>query len=535
MTIKNVTLSGELYNSDKIAIAEKKIEVYQLSNLFHAHVLQTLFSDPHGGYQLTYQMNGLKDHLVLLIPGLGSDSLFKRYVFISEDHPQVTIPTPPLTQKKKRSNQRSARLISSNFDELAQRTLGSDWQSKLIEQIPNRTTPLIQESYRENQIPLNEQEEINFLLNSLFWRAPKIEREGKRLRFHTTPRTSSRFDRKELPEAKIELNYKNLYHIKSVSIRYKNEDWMTCTPKDPEYKRFLYLANSTALNVGMIAKLIGWGMVLPNLYTQAYLSTISDHNPLKILLGAHLTESLLIDQHLGLPLNKPLLELAKCSGFDDEEMANIIKKQLRTPPLETPVKPSIQENFARTLQYYKMNVIRPTVSDFFEYHRYAFEEHFWGEIYQLSQTFSELHPLSSTTEQGWWNPFVKSGNAPQKGEMQKLKEWCENALLITTFLPHAIAESVNYLTDLRFASLNPVNKALQEDQTSFDPHGGTTPENAAKQLSRTTLFLQKGGIPLNELPKTYDTFKTHLENAAEVLRAYGLDPAELFTHKSSAL
>lgn len=532
MTVKNVTLSGDLFDINKKAIADKKIDVYRLNDLFTATLIHQITTNPTGNYELNYQMNGLKDHLVLIAPGQAGESLFKKYIPVSENHPNVTIPSPPLQQKKKRSNHRHSHQSVSNFDDLAKRTLGPDWESQLIDRIPNKTTPLIQESYRETQLPLQEQEELNFLLNSLFWNPPKVEKDGRRLRFYITPSDTGRYERKEIPEVIIDLKLKVLYSIESVSLRYKDEVWVECKPKDPDFKRFLYLANCTAISIGLIGRLVGLGLVLPNMYAQAYLATISSKNPLKQLLGAHLTETLLINQHIGLPATKPLLELAKCTGMTQDEMEKIVQEQLLSDPLEIAQKPTIQENFARTLLYYKMNVIRPVVSDFFEYHRYAFEGQFWGEIYQLSNAFAELHPLGAKKDLGWWSPFTKSPLKPGKGEMQKFKEWCENALLITTFMPHAIAKSVDYLTDLRFASLLPINRALEEDQKSFETHGGTTPENAAKQLSRAYLFLQKEGTPLLFLPKKYPTFNTHLENTAEVLRAYGVDPADLFAFQA---
>lgn len=537
MTVKNVTISGVLCTSDDKPLANTNVDVYQLTDLFHATVLTQFKTNELGKYEFTYPMSGLIDSLALIGSNRGKgEPLLKKFLHVTESHPDVTIHSPAAQQKKRRSTHRQSRVQHSPSDKLAKKSWGPDWEIKVMEAIPDKTTESIQESFRSDPIPDDEQDQLAFLFNSLFWNPPEKSEKGKRLRYAVTLDGLDQYARKEIPEATIDLQrIKGLFYIEKVALRFQNEEWKECTPKDPEYKRFRYLANSAAIIKGLSSRLVGLRFVLPSLYSQAFLSTISEKNPLRVLLGAHLTDSYLIDNHLGLPLQKPLIEVTKCSDVSPAEMVQLLLEQLLSPPFVMPSKPTVQDNFAKGFYFYRDQIVKPTIADFFECNRHHFENSrerpenkFWGEIYAMSKTFASLHPLNATHQEGWWKPFIENPHTPGKGEIQKLKDWCENALLLNTLLPYVINKNLDYLTDLRFATLKPVHQALQDDNATLEEFGGTTPDQAIKHLSKTNHCIETVGTPLKDQLGKHPSINKYLKEHAEELRAYDINPKELF-------
>lgn len=543
MTVKNVTISGVLCTKDNLPLINNKVDVYQLTDLFHATVLTQVQTDANGKYEFTYPMTGIQDSLALLSPNQrkGVPAL-KKFLLVTEDNPAVTIHSPALQQKKLRSTHRHSRVQYSPSDKLAKRSWGPDWEINAMKAIPDTTTATIQESFRKKPIPDNEQEELAFLFNSIFWDPPKISEDGRGMRFSVFTKGLEQHANNEIPSAIINLKrIKGLFYIDRVSLRFRKEKWRECAPNDPDYRRFIYLANSAAIIKGLSSKLVNWQYVLPSLYAQAFLSTISEHNPLRELLGAHLTESLLIDNHLGLPIQKPLIEVTKCSAIAPAEMVEMLLNQLSSQPFVMPEQPLVQENFAKAFHFYKEKIITSTIATFFDCNRTKFENSrdrpvnkYWAEIYALSQTFAALHPLNGTHSKGWWKPFIESPNTIGKGEFQKLKNWCEEALLLTTFFPYVIKKNMDYLTDLRFATLKPINQGLQEDQKTFDEYGGTTLDQAIQQLCKTKKCIDTEEIPLRDYPGKYPSMDKYLHEHAEELRGFEFNPKDLFVPTSGS-
>lgn len=527
MSVRSVSLQGVLQFPDQKPITGKKVDVYALTDLFKAVHVKELTTEDDGKYRLEYQAQSLKEALVLIIPGKSSKhSLLKKFIPIGENTPEIKIPSPPMRQKKRKLNPHkiSRRDSSSSFDELAKSTLGADWESVLLPHLPNKTAELIQKSYKKAHLPLQKEEVvIDFILNSLFFNEPThAEQEGKVI--YTTPGLNGeKFIQKRIPEARFILRHNLTLHMESVAVRYQGEEWITATKNDPNYFRILYLANSAAIVTGLSSRLLALGYVLPSLYAQAFLTSISEKNPLHQLLKAHLTDSLLIDRHIGLPLPNPILSLLNAAGIKSEEIKPLIESALKNPPCLGMERPTIQHALTRQAHDFKEKIIVPYVETFFECHKEAIISSYWEEIYRLSQTFAALHPSNAETQQEWSKPFIAASKNPQKGEVILLRNWCEEALFYATFMPFAVRESVKFLTDLRFASLNPENQAFNEAGNALDPYGATTPENATKQLSKVDQFLEKRKTPLLKLSNISPALLKLLEDNAKELKVIGID------------
>lgn len=492
MAVGNVTLSGGLVYKDNSPVVGKKISVYSLPGSFKAVHIKDFNTEKDGSYKLEYPLKELNEPLVFICHEENDIvPIFKKFISISANKHKIDIPSPPIARKKQKANpHRLTRKDSTiSFHHLAKSTIGKNWQAELTKFLPDVTTEIIQNSYRYASFSLsNERAEIKFINNTLFFNAP-THSEKERKSVHTVSSFKQKNNpegrredtpevlKRNIPEVEIEIQHRLAQSIMSVSIRYQDGEWIKAAKNDPDYEKLLYIANSSAILIGLATRGLAWGYVYPSMYAQAFLTAISEKNPLHQFLGLFLNDDFLIGRHLGMPFANPLIDLLTSSGLKMDEIQQLTESSLVTP--------YILQTDGRAKLFCDL-IIEPFVTKFFEYHSEIIRSKHWEEIFQLSKTFAALHPRE--TQQNDLKPFIDNPIEPVSGDIANLKIWCKEALFYTLFMPFELRESMMYLTDLEFASLNPKSDEIQDAE--LPQYGGTSPENALMQLPKVRHFLE---------------------------------------------
>ncbi|MFV0339654.1 MAG: hypothetical protein ACK5MA_03350 [Parachlamydiaceae bacterium] len=369
MTLRTVAFSGVLVTPDNRPVVDKQVKVFSIPDLFWAVHVTDVETQKNGNYELQYQSSSLQEGLILLIQS-DHHVYLKKFIPIHENSPAVTIPSPTFQPKKRRLNadtsRRRSRSHSTPTERLAKSTLGRDWEKQIRDQLPNKTTALVQQCYKLPPIPLNDdQVEANFLMNSLFWGEPE-RNEGERKLIYKIPLVHAE---KGLPEVEIVLKQQFAFKVESVSLKYSGEAAVKVLRGDPGFLGALYNANCSAIVHGLIGKVLAWGYLLPSLYTQTFLTAISARNPLHVLLREYLTDSLLINSHLGLPTCSAISDLVTTTGIKPSDASVFVKAALAQPQLVHFTSPTTQQALATQAATFRERILRPYVEVFFEYHK----------------------------------------------------------------------------------------------------------------------------------------------------------------------
>lgn len=541
MSIGTVTLSGTLIATDEKPIAGEEIGIYTLLNLFQAAHVQNFTTGENGEYKIVYPFSKIGESLFFISSDrTHNKSVFKKFIVIDADKHDINIPSPPFVRKRFKPNphQVTRKDSSSSFDKLLKSKLGNGWQSTLVRRLPAITTELnlpdlttkdINDNFKLSSFPLGlDSIEMGFLRNTIFFSPPEQKDRERKTIYKVQPVLVGK---QFTPSVQIEVENRFSKRVSKVSLSYEKDKWVSASKGDLHFAKLLYLANSAAVIEGLATRCLGWGFLLPSIYAQAFLTTISEKNPMHDLLKVYLTEDLLFERHLGILNPNPLWDLLKSSGLSSAELQRLGEQALRTPYSTEDEGRVGETSLPEKVQTFYQLILLPFVTQFFESYSETLGSNpeYWREIYNLSELFSSL-------QQG--KPFINNPKKPAEGDLKRLKEWCMDALFYTLFMPFILRESLLYLTDLEFASLNhqldPIPE-LPEIDPQLPPCGNTSIDNAWMQLTVLRDFYTKRRKHVMHMPEIKPVavklmpiqLKTLLDNNARDLKKAGISLSDL--------
>jgi hypothetical protein len=212
-----------------------------------------------------------------------------------------------------------------------------------------------------------------------------------------------------------------------------------------------------------------------------------------------------------------------------------------------------QQTFAKALNIYWNQVVRPTVEAFFKENRSEIIAN-WHEIFQMSQKLVnksvdfidddkeglpfidnreiDLYPFERKEVKGAlksFRPITERESDPTDEDIARLMQWCCHAIQISTLWHTQLHNSQRkFVGDLQFATLAPQNRGLNASG-KYDPLLNTKAAEGAKQLSVVGTLVNFNAPKLMDDPDVNPLLKTNLEKARAGFNAIGFDIGEIMS------
>lgn len=341
--------------------------------------------------------------------------------------------------------------------------------------------------------------------------------------------------------------------IKELGIQFRGEEEKTYTPESPEFLKALYLFNSAALVRGEAVQHLGLGHLMVGQIALAFFRAVT-HHPIAKLLRAHLDGVAEINR-LGGGLIFGEDGVLNVSGLEPDGIMDLLKATLNKSDGST-FKPRAMlckgHRFAAAEQLY-WKIVTDAVDSFFKENQAAIADpKTWPEIYEMSYflvksslPYSKDTDYENTPYTTWQDTneldesglrrvrgsngdlktfrYLTKGQAPEEGDIERLKQFCRYAIFMSTFWHWALHSSQKmWVLNLEFASLAPENHATE-------PFGGTQPNHAAKQLAvgSTLVNFKAATLVSNPNNAVYQPLIDGVLAHAEQFSALGYDITEM--------
>lgn len=373
----------------------------------------------------------------------------------------------------------------------------------------------------------------NELVNEINW--DKYEREA-------TP---------DIPNATITLeNRDGKLHFKSVEIQYPGKEVEKYSRSSEGYHKALHLYNSMALLKGEAVYHLGIGHLITGQIALAFFRSINNH-PTKQLIGPHLDGVAEINR-LGAGLIFGENGILNVSGLTSKGVDQLLDDTLAAfdPATFKPRAPITEDHRFANAQLLYWDAVTKTVDTFFEENKEAISspEH-WYEVYNMSKFLTEnsrpYRPFDNdgVMKDAPWDdpsefdspnlkprvehdghlrairPITTSENAPEEGDIERLKQFCRYTMFLSTFYHWVIHTSqFQWMTNLKVGSLAPENHAKE-------PYGGIKPLNAVRQLQVASILVDFEAPALVDNPfgVIYQPFIDNILARKEEFNALGYD------------
>lgn len=545
-------VSGRFTDSEGAPIAKTSVEIYTLKGGFFKYKELAVKTDQLGNF--TFNLNQpsyVKEYYLALSRNNAENPLFSTEFQVEPGQSAVRLGSTALNLYTVKDETRLFDLSNLSFyAELAKNATASKFKEIFATFNPCMTTEQIQAMYGDNRLELNDENVVDMLFNGLF---PAIPRHGNSpgdIIYRITWDGAEKDRSADLPDAEITLYKRDgKYKIKDVAIRYENEPWIRKTKKEGrDYLRILHLAVSMAAVQGEAVHHLGIGHLIMGLYTQAYLFYIHN-NPIRNFLKAHLTRATIRINQLGAELvfNNGVLNLSGLSAKGIETLISQHLAHVDYSHYEPRGSLSGQNTFAMALNLYWKFVVKPSVDQFFEENMVEIIDN-WNEIFQMSQSLvknsvdyqempEEENALIDNLEIDQnslgrkemdgklksFRPITENESDPTPDDIERLKRWCCHAIQLSTLWHTQLHNSQKkFVTDLRFATLAPQMRGLDENQ-EHELYLNTKPADAAKQLSVVNTLVGFQATKLLEDPEVWGPLKERLARHRLGLEKRGCD------------
>lgn len=330
----------------------------------------------------------------------------------------------------------------------------------------------------------------------------------------------------DLPNATLTLKKVNgSCQVSKVEVKYPNEPVKTYDASSKEIGKALYLFNSMALLKGEAVYHLGIGHLITGQIALSFFRHVNNH-PIKKFLEPHLDGVAEINL-LGSGLIFGQGGILNVSGLSSKGVDQVLEDTLAAfdPATFHPRAPITENHLFAKAQLLFWDVVSATVDRFFAENQKAISSaDNWFEIFDMSKHLTNnslpYKPFDSEgiMKDAPWNdpsefdspslnsrvehdgklrairPITTSREAPQAGDIERLKQFCRYTLFLSTFYHWAIHSSqYQWMTNLEVGSLAPESHAEK-------PFGGTNPMNAVRQLQVASVLVDFEAQPLVKNP-----------------------------------
>jgi hypothetical protein len=522
----SITLQGLVKDPNGIPIPELPTQCFQLEKIDKCKPKGSANTDVTGRFIITVRLKKNREIRFLLItigdnpPGHNPQrtiSIASKQVLIdlgtfifTKTLVKQAIPSPSPRLKK---------LAKTSEISKSEKTI--DPPSPVQVETPPRTRKSNLQRTRSLKI-ISKKGFLSALFNGIFLTPPKeIVNETLLFEFSRTKEITAHS--KSLPQVRLKLKKDTKsFSIQSLEIRRPDEEeWNLTTPSDRNFNRSLVLAKNTILLKHELEGRFALCCLLPSLIAMAFAGSIKE-NPIKSLLEPFIPVDTIKNGVLCEGFMSDHTGILSALGISQAEISLSAKNTLSRIEFTdfTPREPYCETDYYNLqAEIYWNNVIVPTVIDFFEFHRLLIIKH-WNEIYGLSQKLEEAEvPIEAIT----LNP-----DKPQESEMNRLKQFCNVVLFLTTFeFSIRVLHHDKTVGEDGFLSLHLQANAVNEaKRLRDDPIQKQNVDFLVAQLEKRT---SKSYVPLLEHPSVNPTMKKYLSNCTRMFASIKLNVNDIVT------
>lgn len=500
-----IAFQGQVSGVEGFPLQEIPVDCFLMSNPYHCERVGSEKTDAHGNFLIsfTYERslgdyyavfklahNPQEYHLEKAVKFLRSDSYLDLGALVARKFfPLANTPSPsPRLRKVPKTDE----------------TTDTEKKEEELSSLGSETPPEIRKSNRLRIRPIKRWVSEQSFLTSLCTgiAIANFKKEGKTYHFELLRTKEIKTKLDCFPDVRVNAKReKKALIITSIALRENEDEWVSKTPEDGDFKRTLHLAHNTLMLKNELEGRLAFCILLPSLLSVAAANSFKD-NPI----GSFLAPFLSVDNIPQGILSKALFTgeagVLKALGLSIEEIIEGTKNSLCRKEF-TDFKPRARyyrdDRYAQLARKFWDNIIIPIVSDFFEQKRNQIIEA-WSEIYHFSKQIEKFDIAIEA--------LTLNREEPENDDMKRLRNFCGFVLFLTTFeftmrvLYHDKSLLENRIGSLVLPMLNPGEGKRSRAGSQYREEGPLGIEQEKRLQKKYYSFLEHPMIPY-ELKKYF--------------------------------